>query len=183
LSAAWANLSVGAALFRKLLQVDAFFPFFLILSLLLFLSFLSLFFSLSKAFSWDQSNFIGSGEVEKKLVFEVNRLKVELAIKQVDLEIEHQGRQNSEEVLRTQVAELEKWKEDALAALKEASEKSDGLKRDFEGIRVLLYFLSLFVCWFSDFCSRYHQLFRGATRNSRMIRGHEGNSPVQVQSG
>jgi hypothetical protein len=36
---------------------------------------------------------------------------------------------------------LEKWKEDALVALKETSEKSYGLKRDFEGIRVLLYFL------------------------------------------
>jgi hypothetical protein len=50
-----------------------------------------------------------------------------------------------EEVLRAQVVESEKRKEDALAALKEASEKSDDLKRDFEGIRVLLYFLSLSV--------------------------------------
>jgi hypothetical protein len=75
----------------------------------------------------------------------VNRLKAKLAIKQVDLEAEHQGHQNSEEVLRAQVVESEKRKEDALAALKEASEKSDDLKRDFEGIRVLLYFLSLSV--------------------------------------
>jgi hypothetical protein len=51
----------------------------------------------------------------------VNRLKIELAIKQVDVEAERQRRQNSEEVLRAQVAESEKQKEDALAALKEAS--------------------------------------------------------------
>jgi hypothetical protein len=61
----------------------------------------------------------------------VNRLKAELAIKQVDLEAKHQGRQNSEEVLRAQVAESKKRKEDAIATLKEASEKSDGFKRDF----------------------------------------------------
>jgi hypothetical protein len=36
LSTAWANLLVGVASFGELLQVDAFFPFFLILSLPLF---------------------------------------------------------------------------------------------------------------------------------------------------
>jgi hypothetical protein len=36
LSAAWANLSMGATSFGELLQVDDFFPFFLILSLLLY---------------------------------------------------------------------------------------------------------------------------------------------------
>jgi hypothetical protein len=61
----------------------------LILSLLLFFCLSYLCFSLCKAFSWDQSSFFGSGEVEKKLVFEVNRLKAKLAIKQVDLEAEH----------------------------------------------------------------------------------------------
>jgi hypothetical protein len=71
----------------------------------------------------------------------VNRLKVELVIKQVDLEAERQGRQNSEEVLNAQVAKSEKRKVDALDTLKEAFEKSDGLKKDFEGIRVLLYLL------------------------------------------
>lgn len=64
LSAAWANLSTGATSFGELLQ----------------------------AFPRDQSSFFGSGEVEKKLVFEVNRLKAKLAIKQVDLEAERQGR-------------------------------------------------------------------------------------------
>jgi hypothetical protein len=105
---------------------------------------------LCKDFSRDQSSVFGSGEVEKKLVFEVNRLKAKLASKQVDIEAERQGHQDSEKVLRAQVAESEKQKEDALAALKEVSEKSDGLKRDFDGIRVLLYFLSFFVYWFSD---------------------------------
>ena len=66
-------------------------------------------------------------------------MKAELVVKQVDLEAERLERQNSEGVLRAQVVESEKRKEDALAALKEASEKSDGLKKDFEGIRVLLY--------------------------------------------
>jgi hypothetical protein len=37
-------------------------------------------------------------------------------------------------VLRAQIVESEKRKEDALAALKEVSEKSDDFKKDFEGI-------------------------------------------------
>jgi hypothetical protein len=106
----------------------------LILSLLLFFCLSYLYFSLCKAFSRDQSIFFGSGEVEKKLVFEVNRLKEELAIKQVDLEVERQGHQDSEEFPCAQVAESNKQKEDTLATLKEASEKYDGLKRDFDGI-------------------------------------------------
>jgi hypothetical protein len=65
--------------------------------------------SLCKAFSRDQSSFFSSGEVEKKLVFEMNHLKAELVIEQVDLEVERQGHQNSEGV-HTQVAKLEKAK-------------------------------------------------------------------------
>jgi hypothetical protein len=99
----------------------------------------------------------------------VNHLKAELVIKQVDLEAERQGCQNSEEVHHAQVAELEKWKEEALVALKEASKKSDGFKRDFEGIRVLLYFLFSLSVGFFYFCFWYRQLFRGAIRNSQMI--------------
>jgi hypothetical protein len=53
---------------------------------------------------------------------------------QFDLEAERQGCQNSKGVLCAQVTESEKWKEDALDALKEVSEKSDDLKKDFEGI-------------------------------------------------
>jgi hypothetical protein len=49
----------------------------------------------------DQSSFFGLGEVEKKLVFEVNRLKAELASKQVEQEGERYERQMSEEALHT----------------------------------------------------------------------------------
>jgi hypothetical protein len=87
---------------------------------------------LCKAFSRDQSSFFGSGEIEKKLVFEVNRLKAKLASKQVELEGEHHDCQISEQALRAQVVESEQRKNDALTALKEALEKSDDFKRDYE---------------------------------------------------
>jgi hypothetical protein len=73
----------------------------------------------------------------------VARLKAELAGKQAKLDSKHQGRQVTEEALRSQVSESERRKEDALAALKEASEKSDSFKRDFEGTRVLPCFFLL----------------------------------------
>jgi hypothetical protein len=92
LSAAWANLTAHTASFGELLQVNAFsfsLPFFLIWCPSFFFPSLSYFpSSLCKAFSQDQSSFFGSREFEKKLVFEVNRLKVELVLKQVDLEVE-----------------------------------------------------------------------------------------------
>jgi hypothetical protein len=109
--------------------------FFLIWCLCFFFPSLSCFLSsLFKVFSRDQSSFFGLGEVKKKLVFEVNHLKVELVVKQVDLEAERQGCQNLEGVLHAQVAKLEKQKEDVLAALKEESEKCDDLKKDFDDI-------------------------------------------------
>jgi hypothetical protein len=91
LSTTWANLMASTASFEELLQVNAFsfsLPFFLIRCPSFFFPSLSYFPSLCKLFSQDQSSFFGSGEVEKKLVFEVNRLKAELVIKQVDLEVE-----------------------------------------------------------------------------------------------
>jgi hypothetical protein len=75
----------------------------------------------------------------------VAHLKVELAGKQAKLDSERQGRQVTEEALRSQVGELERRKEDALATLKEAYEKSDGFKRDCEGTRVLSCFF-FFLC-------------------------------------
>jgi hypothetical protein len=75
----------------------------------------------------------------------VNLLKAELASKQVELEAECQGRQTTEEALCAQVGESEQRKEDALAPLEEASERSDDFKRECEGIRVLLHFV-LFLC-------------------------------------
>jgi hypothetical protein len=77
-----------------------------LLFFLLFLTFLLLYVRL---FSRDQSSFFSSGEIEKKLVFEMNHLKAELVIEQVDLEVERQGHQNSEGV-HTQVAKSEKAK-------------------------------------------------------------------------
>jgi hypothetical protein len=64
------------------------------------------------------------------------------------LDLERKGRQVTEEALRSQVSESEWRKEDALAALKEASEKSDGFKRDCE--EYFHVFSSLFACWFSN---------------------------------
>jgi hypothetical protein len=78
------------------------------------------------------------------LVFEVNQLKAELACKQVELELERQGCRTSEEVLRAQIGESEQRKEDALAALKEASRKSDDYKREYEGIPSTFCVLPLF---------------------------------------
>jgi hypothetical protein len=85
------------------------------------------------------------GEVERKLVFEVNQLKVELACKQVKLESKRQGPRTSEEALHAQIDESEQRKEDALAALKEASGKSDDYKRECEGILSTFCVLPLFL--------------------------------------
>jgi hypothetical protein len=83
-----------------------------------------------KAFSRDQSNFFGSGEVERKLVFEVNQLKAKLDCKQVELESECQGRQTFEEALRAQIGESEQRKEDVVLK----SRKSDHYNWECEGI-------------------------------------------------
>ena len=60
--------------------------FFLVWCSLLLPSSSYLSFSSSKAYSRNHSSFFGSGEVEKKLVSEVNLLKAELASKQAELE-------------------------------------------------------------------------------------------------
>jgi hypothetical protein len=102
----------------------------------------------------------------------VNRLKAKLASKQVELEGEHHDCQISEQALCAQVVESEQRKNDALTALKEALEKSDGFKRDYEDTRVLLCFflLSLPISFLTCiFCFRYCQLSRRATRSSRTI--------------
>jgi hypothetical protein len=89
---------------------------------------------LCKAYSRDQSDFFGSGEVEKKLVSEVDPLKAELASRQVELDSERQGCQITEKALRAQIGDSEQRKDDTLAALKEAFERYDSFKRDCEGI-------------------------------------------------
>jgi hypothetical protein len=77
----------------------------------------------------------------------VNRLKAKLASKQVELEGERHDRRISKEALYAQVVESEQRKNDALAALKEALEKFDGFKRDYEGTRVLLCLFSSFFAY------------------------------------
>jgi hypothetical protein len=132
------------------------------------------FFSLTYLFFSSSKAFFCSGEVEKKLVFEVDRLKAELASKQVELEVERQGRQVTKEALRAHVGESEQRKDDALAALKEALERSDCFKKDSEGTRVLFcFFPSSFLLfslyfWFSNLYPLSYQFFGKMTRSSRM---------------
>jgi hypothetical protein len=51
---------------------------------------------LEKSSSWDHSSFFGLGEIEKKLSFEVSSLKMELVLRQAELESERQDRQTIE---------------------------------------------------------------------------------------
>jgi hypothetical protein len=77
--------------------------------------------------------FYGSEEVEKRLLSEVELLKGELVAKQTELDAVSQGQQVTEATLQAQIVESEKRKEDALAALKDASEKSDVFKKNCDG--------------------------------------------------
>jgi hypothetical protein len=91
------------------------------------------------------------GETTKKLAFEVIQLKAELASKDVELDAECQGHQTSEDSLRAQIGELEQRKEDALAALREVSEKFDRLEKECEGdpsSYMLCFLLSLISLFF-----------------------------------
>jgi hypothetical protein len=72
-------------------------------------------------------------------------LKAELASKHAELEAECQGHQVTEVGLHTQVGESEQRKDVTLAALKEASEKSDCFKKDCEGAQVLPCFFVFFL--------------------------------------
>jgi hypothetical protein len=84
---------------------------------------------LEKSFSRDHSNFFGSGEIEKKLAFEVSNLKVELVIHRAKLEPERHDHQTVEQALHAQVIEVGKRKDEAMAAIQEASEKAEMLKK------------------------------------------------------
>jgi len=114
-----------------------------------FAFFLFFFLSSSKAYSRNHSSFFGSGEVEKKLASEVSFLKAKLASKQAELEAERQWRQVTEGAFRAQIGESEQRKNDALAVLQEVSEKSEGFKKDYEGIRDLFIFFIFSPCLFS----------------------------------
>jgi hypothetical protein len=88
---------------------------------------------LEKSFSRDHSSFFGSVETEKKLSFEVSSLKTELVLHQAKLESERQDCQTVEQALRAQVVEAGKRRDDALAAVQEAYEKAESLKKECEG--------------------------------------------------
>jgi hypothetical protein len=85
------------------------------------------------------------GETEKKLSFEVSSLKTELVLRQAELELERQDHQTVEQALRTQVVEAGKRRDDALAAMQEASEKAKSLKRECEGTPSSFLFLCFFI--------------------------------------
>jgi hypothetical protein len=63
----------------------------------------------------------------------------------VELDSEHQGRQDSERALRAQVIEVEQRRDEAMAALQESSEKSEGLKKECEGTLSSFLFLCFFI--------------------------------------
>jgi hypothetical protein len=81
-----------------------------------------------KSFSRDHSSFFGSGETEKKLSFKLSQLKAQLASKEVELDSERQGCQDSERVLRAQIIEVEQRRDEVVVALRESSGKCEGLK-------------------------------------------------------
>jgi hypothetical protein len=56
-----------------------------------------------------------------------------LASKEVELDSERQGRQDSERALRVQIIEAEQRRDEAMAALRESSGKCEGLKKECEG--------------------------------------------------
>jgi uncharacterized coiled-coil DUF342 family protein len=90
------------------------------------------------------------GETKKKLSFELSQLKVKLANKVVELDIERQGRQTSERALHAQVNEVEQRRDDVVATLRESSEKSDMLKKECEGI-----LSSYMICFLLSFTSLF----------------------------
>jgi hypothetical protein len=103
------------------------------------------------------------GETEKKLAFKLNQLKAELARKEVELYTARQGRQTLERTLRAQVMEAEQRRDDAMAALRESSGKSDGLEKECEGIPssymicgLLSFIFLFFICLTFSNCLDQH---------------------------
>jgi hypothetical protein len=78
------------------------------------------------------------------LSFELSQLKAQLASKEVELDSERQGCQDSERVLHAQIIEAEQRTDEAMAALWDSSRKCEGLKKECEGTPS--YFL--FICFF-----------------------------------
>jgi hypothetical protein len=78
------------------------------------------------------------------LSFELSQLKAQLASKDVELDSEHQGHQDSERAFRTQIIEAEQRRDEAMAALQESSGKCEGLK-ECEGTSSSFLFLCFFI--------------------------------------
>jgi hypothetical protein len=106
---------------------------------------LSFIFLWEKSFSRDHSSFFGSGEIEKKLSFELSQLKAQLASKEVEMDSECQGRQDSERALHTQIMEAEQRRDEVVAALRESFGKCEGLKKEREGTSSSFLFLCFFI--------------------------------------
>jgi hypothetical protein len=86
------------------------------------------------------------GETEKKLSFELSQLKAQLASKEMELDSERQGCQDSERVLHAQIIEAEQRRDEAMAALRDSSRKCEGLKKECEGTpSSFCLFASLFL--------------------------------------
>jgi hypothetical protein len=87
----------------------------------------------------------------------LSQLKVQLASKEVELDFEHQGRQDSERAIRAQVIEAEQRRDKAIATLWESSGKSKGLKK-CEGIPSS-YALFSFISYLYNSVLILHDLF------------------------
>jgi hypothetical protein len=73
----------------------------------------------------------------------VSSPKTELVLHQAELESERQDRQTAEQALRAQVIETGKRKAKVMAAIQEASEKAESLKRESVTVfRVLFGFFA-----------------------------------------
>jgi hypothetical protein len=70
-----------------------------------------------------------------------------LASKEVELDSEHQGRQDSKRALHAQIIEAEQRRDKAIAALWESSRKCEGLK-ECEGIPS--FFVSLLLHFYNS---------------------------------
>jgi hypothetical protein len=72
-------------------------------------------------------------------------VKAQLASKEVELDSERQGHQDSEMALRAQIIEAEQRRDEAMAALRESSGKYEGLKECEGTSSSFCFFASLFL--------------------------------------
>jgi hypothetical protein len=75
----------------------------------------------------------------------LSQLKAQLASKEVELDYERQGHQDSERVLRAEIIEAEQRWDEAIATLQDSSGKCEGLKKECEGTPSSFLFLCFFI--------------------------------------